>query len=90
VSWQIIIITITALIFIGTLLINPHKIMNSWTKAKLNINGIIKASWIKKHPCGKTEYYTVTGTKIDLEENIVTVVEECSKSHLENDIPPNV
>ena len=63
--------------------------MNNWTKVKLNINGIIKASWVKKNG-DKHEYYTITGTKIDLDENIVTVVEECTKSHINNDIPPNV
>lgn len=63
--------------------------MNGWTKAKLNINGIIKASWIKKTG-DKHEYYTITGTRIDLDENIVTVVEECTKSHVNNDIPPKV
>lgn len=82
--WHTIILAVTIGLFIGTLYIKGKKCMD-WIKVKLNINGVIKASWKKKD---SEEYYTLTGTRIDLEENQVTFVEECERSNYENDIPP--
>jgi low affinity Fe/Cu permease len=79
-----IILAVTIGLFIGTLYVKGKKYMD-WVKVKLNINGVIKASWKKKD---HEEYYTLTGTQIDLEENHVVFVEECEKSNYENDIPP--